>query len=149
MSINKNQVVNQRLPRFKELSRLIRPFFRLENIELNFTGLESTLIEYQNMDTQNPQQSFEVIKNLLLWIDYLQSLHGVIKTSLMKLENRRLYLEAFREERRNSKLEEMVADTSNNKDLCSYYEKELAIQIKFFNFAYRNAITEYNENIRK
>lgn len=138
-----------RLYRFKELSRLIRPFFKLENIELSFSGLERMLHEYDNLDSFNPQQSFAVIRDLLLWIDYLQELHCVIKTSLMKLENRNLYLEAFKVGEGTPKINKLISETKSNRELCGYYEKELTIQIKFLHNAYKCAITEYNEHIRK
>lgn len=149
MNGNKSQIISSKLFRFKELSKLARPFFKLENIELNFSGYEQMLREYESMDVKNLRQSFTVTRDLLLWIDYLQELRCVIHASIMKLENRRLYLEAFKSDKRSPKLEAMIADTHNNRSLCSYYEKELMIQIKFLNFAYKNAITEYNDNIRK
>lgn len=137
-----------RLYRFKELSKLIRPFFKLENIELNFAGFENTINEFAKIDYGNLPQVFELNKNLLLWVDYLEELRCVIRTCIMKLDNREAYLDAFLvDNNSNKKVKDLVAETVNNKKMCMHYEKELLIQIKFLNLAYKHVSTEYNDHI--
>lgn len=137
-----------RLFKFKEMSKHVRPFFKLENVELNFAGYENTLKEYAALDYGNLAQVFSVTKNLLLWADYLEELRCVVNTCVLKLDNRHAYLDAFVVlNKNNKKINEMIADTMNNKRMCQYYEKELLIQIKFLNSAYKYASREYNEHI--
>lgn len=126
----------------------MRPFFRLENVELNFAGFENTLGEYASVDYENLPQVFSVARSLLLWVDYLEELLCVINTCSMKLENRQLYLEAFLvEHSKSSKINTMIEETYNQKRLCDFYKKELLIQIKFLNLAYKYVVREYDDHI--
>lgn len=139
--------VSLKLYRFKELSKLIKPFFKLENIELNFAGYENTLSEFSSVDYGDLPQVFELNKNLLLWVDYLEELRCVVHTCIMKLDNREAYLDAFLVNNSTKQIKDMVAETLSNKKMCAHYEKELLIQIKFLNLAYKHVAREYNEHI--
>lgn len=128
---------------------MARPFFKLENITLNFSGYEQMLTEYYTVDAGDNVQTFNVVRDLLLWIDYLEELRGVIKMIGMKLDNRLLYLQAFESENKTNSITQKVNETAENKKICAYYEKELFAQIKFLHMAYTNVVTAYNEHIRK
>lgn len=120
--------LNDSLERFKNISKKSAKTLAKHGIELNFKGYENFIDELSMVDDTSTESVLQVIKMASFWKEYFDGVVSVVHMTRMGVENKQLYLEAFRDPiRENKKLE--VEITKNKKELEVIYNYELFVKM--------------------
>ena len=137
------------LDRFKNISRKSIKVLSHHGIRLNFQGYEDFIDELSMVDDTSIESILEVLRKVSLWKNYFDELIDVISMIRSGLENKELYLEAFRDNsRENKKLEEKIADNVQELEVVYNYEVFLKMLSKTLDKARKEIINDQKESLK-
>lgn len=136
---------------FKDESTYIFPVLQKEEgVSLDFTGYTETLLKSLKLECMNFDELCLYGNELLAWSSYLREIQCVIKKICLTYENRELYLSSFvNRNRKNKKIDSIIKDNENIKQLFDTYNNSLIKQIRLFEIILKFCKKQMDENLQK
>jgi len=153
------KVGEKQLTYFQFLALNVKDYLYEYGIILDFSGLQDTLKKYENMEEDNLEYIWELLKELNAWTDYFSSLANLVQKIYLDSETEKLEIQAIvsiREDpkkvangdRLANKDAEVVKIRKKRNALKAFYD-ELVNKVEFLNRAYYHCKITYeiNKNI--
>lgn len=139
--------IKSKKEKFISQTQFYKPYFQKYNIPVNFAGFNDTWDNYLEVDNLNLESLFPLMKDLILWKEYMCGVKNYFISLHEQELNKQDYLIANRTNRKNRILEQKIEESIEKTAFLKEYISNVTMQEINFQKACKHTKQLYDEAI--